>query len=327
MKKSVILILVVFFIYVFSACKKVERDNSLDGFATVETKKVSNLDAASVAIGAKIDRIDESVTVTQRGICYSVQKNPTIEDSIVINGNGYGEYETTISNLKGYTTYYARAFAKTSKGVAYGNHVVFSSNKYGTKISDLNGNYYTTVSIAGQFWMAENLKASSFNDGTSIPQVKEKFEWDNTTKPAWSFYENDFQYNSVHGKLYNWYTIHQSTNGNKNICPVGWHVPSIDEVEQLKSVMYSKKLEMQSEFGWEYTNGTNSSGFNGTPSGTRSSDYGFIALGRSAMWWTTTEVYSYSARTLQLRDVDQIPQTFTENKASGLSVRCVMDKL
>jgi len=327
MKKFVPFIFGVLFFCFFSACKKVERDNKLDGFALIETKNVSNLDATSVAIGAKIDRIDENVTISQRGVCYSVKKNPTVDDSLVINGSGYGEYEVTISNLTGYTTYYARAFAKTSKGVAYGNHVVFSSNKYGTKISDVNGNYYTTVAIAGQFWMAENLKASSFNDGTSIPQVKDKFEWDNTTKPAWSFYQNDFQYNSSHGKLYNWYTVNPLTNGNKNICPVGWHVPSIDEVEQLKSVMYSKKLEMQSEFGWEYTNGTNSSGFNGTPSGTRSSDYGFMALGRSAMWWTTTEVYSYSARTLQLRDVDQIPQTFTENKVNGLSVRCIMDKL
>jgi uncharacterized protein (TIGR02145 family) len=325
MKKYTHITYICFFLFLLIACKKVERDNQLDGFALVETKNATNLDGSSVAIGAKVDRIDETVTISQRGICYSVQKNPTIDDSIVINGSGYGEFETTISTLTGYTTYYARAFAKTSKGVAYGNQVLFTSNGYGSKISDLNGNSYKTVAIAGQFWMAENLKASSFNDGTSIPQVKDKFEWDNSAKPAWSFYNNDFQNNSVHGKLYNWYAIHPSTNGNKNICPIGWHVPSIAEVEQLKSVMYSKKLEMQSDFGWEYTNGTNSSGFNGTPSGTRSSDYGFMALGRNAMWWTTSEVYSYSARTLQLRDVDEIPQTFTENKVNGLSVRCVMD--
>jgi uncharacterized protein (TIGR02145 family) len=36
------------------------------------------------------------------------------------------------------------------------------------------------------------------------------------------------------GALYNWYVINPVTNGNKNVCPTGWHVPT--DAEQWRDV-------------------------------------------------------------------------------------------
>ncbi|NDF60572.1 MAG: hypothetical protein EB100_05775, partial [Crocinitomicaceae bacterium] len=97
---------------------------------------------------------------------------------------------------------------------------------YGPNISDNDGNTYKTVYIGTQQWMAENLKVTKYNDGTSIPNISNNTQWSNLTTGAWSYYNNDVANNAKYGKLYNWYAVSPTTNGNKNVCPTGWHVPT-----------------------------------------------------------------------------------------------------
>ncbi|MBP6459382.1 MAG: hypothetical protein KA264_04725, partial [Crocinitomicaceae bacterium] len=73
--------------------------------------------------------------------------------------------------------------------------------------------------------MAENLKTSKYSDGTTIPNITDNTQWQNNTTGAWSYYNNDAANNAKYGKLYNWYAVSKTSNGNKNVCPTGWHVP------------------------------------------------------------------------------------------------------
>ena len=109
-------------------------------------------------------------------------------------------------------------------GLSAANPKSNPTSGYGPNITDVDGNSYKTVYIGQQQWMAENLKVSKYNDGSTIPNVTGINEWLNLTSGAWSYYNNDAVNNVKYGKLYNWYVVSKTTNGNKNVCPQGWHV-------------------------------------------------------------------------------------------------------
>ena len=62
------------------------------------------------------------------GVCWSIDKTPTLRDNKRSRGNGLGSFTVTIARLEPGTTYYVRAYATNSKGVAYGNREIFTTN-------------------------------------------------------------------------------------------------------------------------------------------------------------------------------------------------------
>ena len=68
-------------------------------------------------------------------------------------------------------------------------------------VADKDGNIYKTVTIDTQFWMAENLKTTSYNDGTSIPLVIDSTAWINLIAPGYCWYNNNESANkNLYGK-------------------------------------------------------------------------------------------------------------------------------
>ena len=75
-------------------------------------------------------------------------------------------------------------------------------------LTDIDGNFYKTVKIGNQIWMAENLNVSRFRDGRIITEVRSYREWKRAgdyEKPAWCYYKNKISNGRIYGKLYNWY--------------------------------------------------------------------------------------------------------------------------
>jgi uncharacterized protein (TIGR02145 family) len=178
--------------------------------------------------------------------------------------------------------------------------------KFSYCIKDIDGNVYKTVVIGKQQWMAENLKVTKYNDGTAIPNVKDSVTWRNLdSSAAWCYYNNDESFNEKNGKLYNWFVVNKFANGNKNVCPTGWHIPSTDDwndlVSNLKSiykidslVTYSLKEVGNSSWISHNENATNTSLFSGIPTGYRkySGDFDQTDLGNWTSWWTVSSPYS-----------------------------------
>lgn len=63
--------------------------------------------------------------VIERGICYSTEPQPSVDDSCVAGGSGVGPYDCHLKGLLADTRYYYRAYAVCTNGVYYGFEKAF----------------------------------------------------------------------------------------------------------------------------------------------------------------------------------------------------------
>jgi uncharacterized protein (TIGR02145 family) len=205
------------------------------------------------------------------------------------------------------------------------------------------GQTYNTVKIGTQCWFKENLKATKYNDGTDISNLTDPTEWTYDTGGAYAWYYNNYAtYGSVYGALYNFYAVNPASNGGKNICPIGWHVPTDAEFTTLVEGQSTvgceaigswacspagNKLKEAGAIHWDGSNaGTNSSGFTALGAGIRYDNGPFDAQGQYGWFWSSSVIGGVGAwmRALEtdLSGVGRIPYGSLN---WGLSVRCLKD--
>ncbi len=200
--------------------------------------------------------------------------------------------------------------------------VIFYSNAQ--TVTDIDNNVYNTVTIGTQVWMAENLKTTKFNDGTSIPLVIMFTEWNNLTTPAYCWHNNDeLNYKDKYGALYNWYTVNTC-----KICPSGWHVPTDADWTTLTTYLGGANVaggKMKGTDFWQSPNtgATNESGFAARPGACRLDD--FSLLGSSGYWWSSSEFDKNNAWFRLLSYNSGGVLSSINGKTAGFSVRCIKD--
>lgn len=77
--------------------------------------------------------------------------------------------------------------------------------------------------------MAENLRVTRFNDGNTIRNLPDGNTWSNTSAPGHVWYAYDISRAEDYGAIYNSFVI----VGTANVCPTGWHVPTVVETAAL----------------------------------------------------------------------------------------------
>jgi uncharacterized protein (TIGR02145 family) len=302
--------------------------------AVLITTPVIFITATTAICGGNITE-SGGTPVTQRGVCWSISPNPTTADSHVAAGAGSGNFSAGIIGLSANTTYFVRAYAINSAGAAYGNEVNFTtpseiiqSNPGGGVTFD--GYTYSSVVLGnGQEWMSENLRTSVYANGDTIPNVVDNTQWGNLATGAWVHMLNDSQYENPYGKLYNWYTAADS----RNVCPTGWHVPSLAEYDFLISYLggisqAGGKMKSVGNLYWFDPNlgATNESGFSGLPGGDRNSGGGsFDYLNYYGAWWTSTEGGTDNSCFVRIEYDNTGVAIWTPDKKFGFSIRCLKD--
>jgi len=123
-------LLIIICLYLLISCTEESQNatpiqNSLPTVLTSEVKAISDIDAIS---GGNVTS-DAGFSVTQRGVCWSKNASPTINDSKTINGQGGGIFESKIESLTPNTTYFIRAYATNSNGTAYGISFTFTTKQ------------------------------------------------------------------------------------------------------------------------------------------------------------------------------------------------------
>ena len=197
-------------------------------------------------------------------------------------------------------------------------------------VKDVEGNVYDIVKIGTQTWMQSDLKVTKFNDGTPIAHITESEAWGNATVPAYCWYDNEYpQPDGSYGALYNGYAADMGA-----LCPTGWHVPSLSELEELVNycgpmgVDAPRKLKEAGRSHWTDNpeSVTNETGFTALPGGYRNNTrYAtFQFRGGTGVWWTSTSDAS-KLKTMAIYYTNA-PAAFGKfPKGYGHSVRCIMD--
>ncbi|MDI6401167.1 FISUMP domain-containing protein, partial [Balneolaceae bacterium ANBcel3] len=99
-----------------------------EGLATLATAAPSEIRVFSALAGGEVS--DEGdAAVTERGVCYSIEEQPTTGDSCEASGSGMGSFEVELSDLDPGQTYYVRAYAVNAAGTAYGGQESFTTQE------------------------------------------------------------------------------------------------------------------------------------------------------------------------------------------------------
>jgi len=270
-------------------------------------------------------------TDTTQAYRYNIPANPD-----TLTGHTSTRRIAELTGLTPSTAYYYRVRVVNSMGTTLGSRksfttldvvpkdIVFNPDLTYGEVSDADGKVYKTIEIGTQFWMAENLATTKYNDGTDIPLVTNTSSWATLTTGAYSWYSNtEIKY----GILYNWHAV----NSGK-LCPAGWHVSTDEEWTTLTNALggltvAAGKLKESGTIHWlsQNTGATNSSGFTALPGGYRYYNGVYNAVRRYGYWWTSTESSDANAFGRDMYygyiNIDRI----NSDKSSGASVRCVKD--
>ncbi len=196
-------------------------------------------------------------------------------------------------------------------------------------VKDIDGNLYHAVIIGTQTWLTENLRVTHYSNGESIAYVEDGDKWSRQNNGAYCVFDSSDSNKKTYGLLYNWYAV----NDKRNLCPIGWHVPSDEEWTELTKFLGGEltagaQLKEKGTKHWKGPNSkaNNESDFTALPGGFRNYDGIFYDIGYYGFWWTSTKESSGLAWGRGMYyffgDVDR-----DKNEVSnGFSVRCLMNK-
>lgn len=205
-----------------------------------------------------------------------------------------------------------------------------------------DGRVYKVAYIDRRFWMAENL---DYADSVSMPSLKGR---------SWC-YQNKPENCATMGRLYSWAAAIDSSKlavdgmdcgaGKtcglrgpvQGVCPDGWHLPTkVEWVDMWEAIAGNEAWNvagslLKSKTGWNNeANGSDDYGFSAAPAGFKAgAAYGY--LGEYARFWSSTEneeAENGSASSNRnaynvIYGLKDDPQLSGDNKAYGMSVRCV----
>ena len=200
---------------------------------TVTTNAVTQITEATAVAGGNVIS-DGGATVTERGVCVATVSNPTISNTKVTAGSGTGSFTCDLTGLQANTTYYVRAYAVNSKGVAYGEEVSFTTASDAPAVPE-----YVDLGLS--------VKWATFNVGANKPEdYGDYFAWGETepkTTYDWSNYKwcngsdmtlTKYNTNSDYGIVDNKITLELSDDAAHVNWGGSWRMPTITEQNELR---------------------------------------------------------------------------------------------
>jgi uncharacterized protein (TIGR02145 family) len=175
-----------------------------------------------------------------------------------------------------------------------GISTISNAQETGTFTDHRDGRTYKTVKIGDQWFMAENLAFKPANGN------------------FWA-YKNDSNNILAYGYLYDWGTA-------KNVAPIGWHLPSLNEWKIMFDYLGGNK-----NIVFEAVKPDGKSGFNALFGGTRSENGDYNDVDESVFFWSSTSYDETVAYCLGCEKQNKKAALGGSYKVCGFSIRCIKD--
>lgn len=92
----------------------------------LSTSSITDITGTSAVGGGNVTS-DGNAEITSKGVCWSLEPNPTNNDSKTDEGTGAGQFISNINGLNAGTTYHVRSYATNPIGTAYGTDISFTT--------------------------------------------------------------------------------------------------------------------------------------------------------------------------------------------------------
>ena len=194
----------------------------------VTTMAVTEFTSSSATCGG-IVMSDGGSAVTERGVCWSTDHNPTVGVGHVSAGSGLGAFTVSVTGLAEGTTYYVRAYAINSTGTSYGDELNFTTLSNGGGGGDHD---YVDLGLpSGTLW-------ATCNVGANAPEeYGDYFAW-GETQPKDYYDESTYQYYDGNN-----YTKYSGIDDLTTLLPEddaasanwgnGWRIPTKEDFQEL----------------------------------------------------------------------------------------------
>ncbi len=309
----------------------------------VELGQIANVQQI---VGGSISKVGYIFTITARLI--SVQSGEILESAIFDYAGDIGELmRFGMANIAAQLSSIPIPKASKEERKAETSYPTLKKDDIYTfegSVSDIDGNEYKTIRIGNQVWMAENLRATHYQNGDEIRSgAIDKSKWHRLSVGAIASPDGDIKKVTTYGRLYNWHAV----SDLRNIAPKGWHIPTDGEWKELELFLgmdsdeigddkiYGEKFRGTNEgeklkvgVAWVGKNGTNQHGFSALPAGLKTEYGDYESLGLDALFWSSSVTDSGQF-------VKAIYRRLKANKKSigrgimsaeaGMSIRCIKD--
>lgn len=230
-----------------------------DGVIKLTTNQISNITIDSAISGGNITN-DGGAKITTRGICWSLNQNPTTADNKTENGTGNEVFSAALTNLNSDNTYSVRAYAVNVSGGYYGQEVVFkASNPYeamylcGTVfcVNVITSIIDITNPKTGKTWMDRNLGAKQVTtDMYDKESYGSLYQWgrnsdghqcrnseitsvtSSTNVPMSNLNKSKFIIGDNDWRKPSNQNLWQGANGINNPCTTGSRIPTLSELNE-----------------------------------------------------------------------------------------------
>ena len=197
-------------------------------------------------------------------------------------------------------------------------------------VADADGNEYEVVGVAGLCWTKSNLKAQHYmnEEGEAGEEIPVALVYNLAPDNNEDANLEDF------GRLYTWYSAVNLPEGSsesladgyvQGICPAGWHIPTMEEMQRLVEKPAKELKEAGSQYWLTPNDNDNATQFSARGAGKALAAGAptFMLLRGWTNFWTTEMDASSQAYTLELRHFCAEPLMSTVNPEEAISVRCV----